>query len=126
MKLKDTLSYLKYKKELNIVYGSTITSWDKVKTWDDVVPNEKKALIDDLKDEFKEQGCPLLKKLDNYFYFCESRAKRIEGENIKFTDKPALNSAQYNSQPDHFSLQLLCFQHERHKLCIDFELQKNN
>lgn len=124
MRLRDIFEFSSPEKqeELERLYGRTVISWNDVKSWDDVVIKEKKALVSELEEENRgKERCPFLKKLDNYFYFCESKAKKLEGMGWKFTDKPEISSCQYNSQTDHFSMQLWCMQsEERYKKCIYF------
>lgn len=126
MELRDIFEFSnsKEQKELEELYGPTVSSWDDVESWDDVVIKEKKALFSELEEENRgKEKCPYLKKLDNYFYYCGARAKQLEGMGWEFTDKPEISSCQYNSQTDHFSMQLWCMQpEERHCKCENFKV----
>jgi len=122
MELRDILEFNdpEKQKELETIYGPTAQSWDDVKSWDDVVIKEQKALVSELEEAcLGKETCPYLGKLDGYFYFCEKKAKGLEKMGNPMTDKPAFGSAQYNSHLDHFSLQLWCMcSEERYNKCI--------
>ena len=127
MELRDVIEFNdpESQKELEMIYGKTVQDWEEVETWDDVITKEEKALNSQLEEEFMgQEHCPYLAKLDNYFFYCHKRAKGLEALGEKFTEKVDLNSAQYDSQVNHFSLQLWCMQpEERHKNCINFKSQ---
>ncbi|MDD5192272.1 MAG: hypothetical protein PHH54_01135 [Candidatus Nanoarchaeia archaeon] len=127
MELRDILDFNgpESQKELKKLYGEAAQSWDEVKTWDDVVIKEQKAVVSQLEEENKgKDRCPHLEKLDNYFYFCDKKAEELEKTGAKFTEKPKIFSCQYNSHVDHFSMQLWCMQPEEiHKNCINFKSQ---
>jgi hypothetical protein len=126
MSLRDITEFSSPEKqeELTRLYGPTITSWDDVEIWDDLVIKEQKALISDFDSENAgKERCPYLKKLDNYFYFCEVRARVLEKSGFNFTSKPEVSSAQYNSHIDHFVLQVWCMrQEEDYKTCEAFRI----
>ncbi len=129
MELRDIFEFGSPKKqeELERIYGETASKWEDVQNWDDVVIKEKKALVSELEEEFRgQEQCPYLKKLDCYFYYCELRAEHLEKTGIfKITNKPEVWSAQYNSQTDHFSMQLWCMcPEERYSKCLDFNRMK--
>lgn len=129
MELRDVLDYgdEESQKELEAVYGPTIMRWDDIEIWDDVVTKEEKAIVSELEGELLGSKCPHLKKLDNYFYYCEKRVKEIEKiEVYKRTYSPEFWSSQYNSKASHFSLQLWCMQpEERHSKCVIFVGEEN-
>ena len=98
-----------------------ILTWDDNPSWDDVVPVERRNLIDELieKNEGKEI-CPHLKQLGKRFFSCGAQA--ILSKNYESTEEPTINSAEYNSQLDHFSLQLWCMEpKERYSKCVVFQ-----
>lgn len=127
MELRDIFEFnsSEQQKELERIYGKTVQDWEEVETWDDVVTKEEKALNSQLEAEFIwQEHCPYLAKLDNYFFYCHKRAKLLEKHGGKLTETSILGSAQYDSQVNHFSLQLWCMQPEkRHKNCINFKSQ---
>ena len=109
--------------ELERLYGPTVTSWGDVENWDDCIIKEEKSIVSELEEEFKGQGkCPFLDREDSYFYFCQKRAEKLEGMGLGFTEKPTLDSAQYNSKVGNFALQLWCMcGAERHKECMNYK-----
>lgn len=127
MKIRDIFEFLKPEKqeELEKIYGPTISSWDDVGCWDDVVMKEQKALVSELEEEnIGKEKCPYLGKLDNYFYFCKKRAIGLENMGMNLTSKPEITSAQYNSHIDYSSLQLWCMKdEERYSKCMNFKNQ---
>ena len=60
-------------------------------------------------------------KKDDFFCFCLARAKQALEIGYEKTEKPTLNSAQYNSRIDVISMQLWCMQDkERYCKCIEY------
>jgi len=127
MEVRELFEYFSpgRQEELEMVYGPTVTSWENVKNWNNVVIKEQKSLISDLDAENTgKERCPHLRKLDDYFYFCKKRADCLEKLGLIFTSVPEPNSAQYNSHVNHFTLQLWCMQQkERYCKCVDFKSQ---
>lgn len=124
MELRDTSEFSdkESQKELEKIYGKTVQDWEEVEFWDDVLSKEEKALNSQLEEEFiGQEQCPHLAKLDNYFFYCHKRAKLLEKQGGKLTGTGILDSAQYDSQVNHFSLQLWCMQpEERYCKCTNF------
>jgi hypothetical protein len=112
-------------KELRMVYGETINRLEDVQIWDDLLSKEEKALNSELEQEFMWRGhCPHLEKLENYFFYCSKRAKCLQTLGEKITQEVDLDSAQYDSQVNHFSLQFYCMQpEEKHERCVVFKSQ---
>ena len=103
---------------------SFILTWEDNLDWDDVVPFERRELLDKLIEENKgKENCPHLRQLGKRFPYCSARA--VLSDHLKFTEKPSLDSAQYHAQIDHFELQIWCMQPEEcyHK-CINFQEAK--
>ena len=125
MDLRDITEFNSPERQAELVrtYGRTASSWDEVESWDDIVIKEKKALVSELISEnLGNEKCPFLSKLGDYFYYCGARNKQLVKMGYKETGLPALESSQYNSQTDHFSMQIWCLQPEKqHCACVNYQ-----
>jgi len=128
-KLKDITGFTPAEKEiLDKKYGKPAGNrWEDAKCWDDLVITEERAVISEVREERKGQPqCPYLKTKGEYFCYCDARAKKLaqSGYNLG-SEVPTLDSAEYHTKIDHFSLQLSCMTGpEHHQKCMDFVVEK--
>ncbi|MBU0466383.1 MAG: hypothetical protein KJ600_01925 [Nanoarchaeota archaeon] len=110
--------------ELERLYGPTVSSWDDVECWDDVVIKEEKAVVSHIEAERAGcDKCPYLGRKGDYFRFCGVRADRMASDAAPMRDGlPRFQSPEYNAKVSHMELQLFCLQdQDRFIKCLDFQ-----
>lgn len=125
MMLRDILPVApETRQELIDIYGEPAQTWDEVENWDDCVIPEEKSLTSELKEEGKGlEICPFFKVKGDHFNYCDARAQKLSKQGYALNDEvPTLNSAEYHSKLDHFSLQLWCLKDStRYCECISYK-----
>jgi len=100
-------------------------TWEKVKSFDDIVLPEERRIISDLEKEVKGEGrekCPFLRKKGNFFYFCQLRVERYK--RFGYTDEElSLSNPTYLAKVDVVELQLRCF--DDYRKCDDYAKKIN-
>ena len=102
-----------------------VLTWKDNPSGDDVVPVERRNLIDRLKEENEgKEKCPHSRQLEEGFFYCG--AKAVLSDHLEFTEKPSIDSAQYQAQVNHLELQIWCMApKERYSECIYFQEAKD-
>ena len=57
-------------------------SWDKIKSFDDIISDDMKKLISKLEEE-KETRCPYLRKEGSWFYYCGVRLPEVNDKRLE-------------------------------------------
>ena len=109
-------------KRVEELYNSVASSCDKVTDWDDLVTPSEKSLLSKLEEEAEgRKTCPLLRKLGNYFYYCDSLTQELVEKGYDLTRNPSSDSPQYKAKQERFELQLWCMNtNEEYCKCINF------
>ncbi|MCD6404078.1 MAG: hypothetical protein J7L59_02750 [Nanoarchaeota archaeon] len=85
-------------------------TWEKVKSFDDIVLPEERRIISDLEREVEmgeRKKCPFLRKKGNFFYFCQLRVEQYKRSG--YTDEVLSSSnPAYLAKVDVAELQLRC------------------
>ncbi|MFH1501395.1 MAG: hypothetical protein ABIE22_05635 [archaeon] len=105
---------------LNALFGGT---WEDVKTWDDVVPIERRRFIPQLLAVYPLSArCGYLRLENTCFVYCAAIESELEKSGLKITETPSPRSAKYHAQLDHFSMQLHCLVGSKnYKNCIEYQ-----
>lgn len=90
--------------------------WDKVKSFDDLVPQGKREIISELEKKIKEnEKCPYLKKIENFFYYC---GKDLDEKKTQEYQVSSPNNPICKRWVDIVSLQFFCWYN--YKSCITY------
>jgi len=117
------------RKELEKIYGKVSISWNTVTSWDDVITSLEKSLTIDLRVNVEgKERCPYFRVNGSHFCYCDARVHEMPDIFSREDEIPTINSAEYHSHIDHFSMQLWCLNDKsKYGKCISYkELNKDN